>query len=954
MRSVALSCSVLLACATAAPIPVQPEAPPAPAPSQAAPGETHLQGLRRLTDEGENAEAYWSFDGQRVSLQRRAGDAQCDRIYTMTLFENGKPIDRPQLQQVSSGQGATTCAYFYPDGQELLYASTHLGGVACPPRPDMSKGYVWALYDSYDIFKARADGSDVQRLTAASGYDAEGTVCAKDGSVIFTSVRDGDIELYRMDRDGSNVRRLTNAPGYDGGAFFNADCSKIVWRASRPKPGAELDEFKALLAQGLVRPTKLELYVANADGSDARQVTYLNAASFGPSWFPNRDRIIFATNHGDPKGREFELYAIDADGTQLERITHSPGFDGFPLFSPDGKWLLFSSNRGTAEGSHDTNVFLTAWDDHAPRSAEQGAAERIAADAAWLSDPAREGRGIGTAGLEAAGAFLEQRLQQLGLEPLGDNGTYRAGFEVSTAIKCGAGTKLTLAGKELAAEQYTPLGWSAAGKASGAAVLAGYGLQDPELGIDDYKGVNVRGKIAVVRRFAPEHEKLSEPAAQRRAGDLRKKAFVARNLGAKALVIVDWPVQSAAPAPASAAHGAAAHGAAAHGPAPGGVPAAPELPPEAALPELRTEGSGDAGIPVVVVKRAAIEPVWQKLNAKQRVELTLEVALEHARSSAFNVVGRIAAPNKKSERNVVIGAHYDHLGFGGPESLAPDKHAAHLGADDNGSGTATVLEVARMLGEQRAQLTHDVIIAFFSGEEAGVLGSSALVTAKPSWLANAGAMLNLDMVGRMRDNHLHVLGADSGREWPEIVGRACESARVHCKIGGDGYGPSDHMPFYTAGLPVLHFFTGAHSDYHKPSDIAALLNDGAMAQVARIVTDVARTAEQLTYQKSTAPQGRGDARSFNASLGTVPDYGGPPPGTKGVLLSDVRPGGGAALAGMQRGDVLVKLGKYEIGSVEDLMFVLMQAKPGQTVTATVLRQGKPLSLEATFQAGRRH
>jgi hypothetical protein len=790
----------------------------------------------------------------------------------------------------------------------------------------MSHGYVWAIYDSYDIFKARADGSGLQRLTSTPGYDAEGTICAKDGSIVFTSVRDGDIDLYRMDRDGSNVRRLTSEPGYDGGAFFNADCSKIVWRASRPKPGPELDEFKALLARGLVKPTKLELYVANADGSDPRQVTYLDAASFAPFWFPKRDRIIFASNYGDPKGREFELYAIDADGTHFERVTHSPGFDGFPMFSPDGKWLLFSSNRGNAPDSHDTNVFLAAWDDHAPERVELGAAERIQSDVAWLADPAREGRGVGTAGLAAAGAFLEQRLQALGLEPLGDAGTYRVAFEVTTAVERGAATALRIAGNAVPADQYTPMAWSSAGKVSGVAVLAGYGLQDEQLALDDYKGLDVRGKVAVVRRFVPDNAKLTELEAQRRAGDLRKKAFVARSQGAKALLIVDWPV------PAANA----------------------ELPAEAALPELRSESSGDAGIPVLALTRAALEPVWKKLLARQRVEVALEVALDFERSPAFNVVGRIAATHATSQSAVIVGAHYDHLGYGGPESLAPDKHEPHPGADDNGSGSATVLEIARMLEAQRDRLSHDVIIALFSGEESGVLGSSALVAAKPPWLAGARAMLNLDMVGRLRRNRLQVLGGESAREWPQVVSQACAAVHVDCQIGGDGYGPSDHMPFYAAGLPVLHFFTGAHSDYHKPSDVAALLNDGGMAQVARIVAEVAAATPALSFQKSSAPQGGGDARSFNASLGTVPDYGGPPQGIKGVLLSDVRPGGGAALAGMRRGDILVKLGKFDVTSVEDLMFVLMQAKPGETVTAVVLREGKPVSLEATFQAGRRH
>lgn len=932
--ALALAPVLALACATtAAPAPTgSPAAPLATVSAQ--PGETHLGELRALTHGGENAEAYWSFDGSRLSMQARGGDVACDRIYTMTLFDRGVPVPSPAPVQISSGRGATTCAHFFPDGEHLLYASTHLGGAACPPRPDMSQGYVWALHDSYDIWKARADGSELTRLTASPGYDAEGTVCAKDGSIVFTSVRDGDIELYRMDKDGSNVKRLTFAPGYDGGAFFNADCTKLVWRASRPKPGAELDEFRRLLAQGLVRPTKLELYVANADGSDARQVTYLDAASFAPSFFPGRDRIIFASNHGDPRGREFELYAIDTDGTDLERITYSPGFDGFPMFSPDGKWLLFSSNRGTDPESHDTNVFLARWSDgdHAPVTA--GPAERIVNDATWLADPAREGRGIGTRGLEAAAAFLEQRLQALGLEPLGDAGGFRQRFDVTTEVARGASSHLRIAGKEVPAAAFVPLGFSARGSARGDAVLAGHANQDRELGLDDFAGLDVRGKVVVARRFAPEVETLATPEAQRRAGDLRRKAFAARNAGARALVVVDWPVPPAAPKDTAATN-------------------SPTLADEAPLPALRPEGTGDSGIPVVVIQRAALREVWPKLLARKRVTVDLSVALEFERSPAVNLVGRIRGGAPSRGGTIVVGAHYDHLGHGGPDSLAPDKHEPHLGADDNASGTATVLEIARTLNKRREALDRDVVIALFSGEEAGVLGSSALVAAKPAWLADARAMLNLDMVGRLRENHLDVLGSESAREWLDLVRNACVAARVECRPSGDGYGPSDQTPFYAAGLPVLHFFTGAHSDYHKPSDTPARLNAAGMARVAMIVADLARTTPALTYQKTTASHARGDARSWNASLGTMPDYGGPPAGKKGVLISDVRPGGGAALAGMRRGDILVKLGTFDIGSVEDLMYVLMQAKPGQTVTAVVLRDDKPLALQATFQEGRR-
>ena len=321
---------------------------------------------------------------------------------------------------VSNGRGATTCSYFLPGDQEVIFASTEGGSPACPPRPDHSQGYVWALYPDYDIYRARADGSRARRLTTTPGYDAEGTVCAKDGSIVFTSVRDGDIDLYRMDKDGNNVRRLTHDLGYDGGAFFNSDCTKIVWRASRPKPGRELDDYQRLLAQNLVRPTKLELYVANADGSDATQVTYLDAASFGPAWEPGDKRLVFASNYGDPRGREFDIWAIDVQGTRLERITTAPGFDGFPLFSPDGKRLAFSSNRATPAGQHDTNVFLAEWLDGPVTPAEELAADRVATDVRWLADPAREGRGVGTPGLAASGAYIEERFRALGLQPGGD------------------------------------------------------------------------------------------------------------------------------------------------------------------------------------------------------------------------------------------------------------------------------------------------------------------------------------------------------------------------------------------------------------------------------------------------------------------------------------------------------------------------------------------------------
>ncbi|HET6151224.1 MAG TPA: M20/M25/M40 family metallo-hydrolase [Polyangia bacterium] len=927
-----------IACAAPGPAP-SPATPAAPgAPDLALPAERHLAHLRPLTAGGENAEAYWAWGGDQLVMQARPAGAACDRIFRLPLPARSPPAGGalPAPVPVSDGKGATTCSYFLPGDREVIFASTEGGGPTCPPRPDHSQGYVWALYPSYDIYRANADGSGARRLTITDGYDAEGTVCGKDGSIVFTSVRDGDIDLYRMDADGGNVRRLTSGAGYDGGAFFDADCTHIVWRASRPRPGPELDDYRRLLAQNLVRPSKLELYVANADGSEPMQITYLDAASFGPAWMPGGRRVIFASNYGDPHGREFDLWGVDVAGTRLERITAAPGFDGFPLFSPDGKRLVFSSNRITAPGQHDTNVFLADWTEVPVQPSVELAADRVLADISWLADPARMGRGVGTAGLDVAGAYIEERFRKLGLEPAGDGGGFRQAFPVRTGISVEAATSLRVAGADVARESFEPAGFSASGKVAGKLVLAGHGVRDEAAKIDDYARLDVKDKIVVVRRFVPDHPAFANPDRQRRAGDLRQKAWLAREHGARALLIVDAPVR-----PASA-------------------PADWRAPEEAALPRPRPEGHGDAGIPVLVVKRAALAPALADLARGKPVAVALEVALGFTTQPAFNVVGRLRATGPtRAPGVVVVGAHYDHLGLGDHHSLSPGSRLPHLGADDNASGTATVLEVARALAARAGSLARDVVFVTFSGEEEGVLGSTHFTRTPPAGLAmtEVRAMINLDMVGRLRDNRATILGAASANEWPALLADACAEARIDCTPSTTGgFGPSDQMPFYAAGVPVAHFFTGSHSDYHKPSDSADRINAAGAAQigvaVAALAARVAARAESLTLQRLTGPTPEGDARSFNASLGSIPDYSGPPAGQTGVLLAGVRPGGAAEKAGLRRGDLLTRLGTHPIGSVEDLMYALNASKPGETVTAVVKRDGKELRLDVTFQEGR--
>jgi len=314
--------------------------------------EVRLTNLRQLTFTGQNAEAYYAFDGSRLIFQTQREGVPCDQIYTMEL-------DGTDAQMVSTGEGRTTCGYFFPDGESILYASTHLGGAECPPEPGFEMGYVWPVYDSYDIFTASPDGSGMIRLTSEDGYDAEATI-GPDGRIVFTSVRDGDMEIYSMNGDGSDVQRLTNSPGPDGGPFFSADGSKIVYRGRVIEPGAELDDFRSLLDQGLWRPTALEIFVMDADGGGRRQVTDLGGANFGPFFHPDGERIIFSSNFHDPEGRNFDLFIINEDGTGLERITFNGTFDGFPMFSPDGAHLVFASNRG-ARVEGDTNVFIADW-----------------------------------------------------------------------------------------------------------------------------------------------------------------------------------------------------------------------------------------------------------------------------------------------------------------------------------------------------------------------------------------------------------------------------------------------------------------------------------------------------------------------------------------------------------------------------------------------------------------
>ncbi|MDE0039460.1 MAG: M20/M25/M40 family metallo-hydrolase [Gammaproteobacteria bacterium] len=924
--------------------------------------EQLLTNTRQLTFEGRRAgEGYFAPDGNALIFQsEREPGNPFFQIYHLDLTTG-------DTHRVSPGIGKTTCAFFRPGTNRVLFSSTHLDPEAeSRQREEIEfrasgeqRRYDWDYDVHMDVFSADRDGSGLTRLTDAHGYDAEASYSPDGDKIVFTSLRSAyppeDLtaedrkrlendpayfgEIYVMDADGGNQTRLTETPGYDGGPFFSADGERIIWR--------RFDE------DGM----NADVYTMRLDGSDVRRLTDFGSMSWAPYFHPSGDYAIFASNkHGFSN---FELFLVDAAGEREPvRVTHTDGFDGLPVFSPDGESLSWTANR---TGSGGSQLFLADWDHAAAvaalassptRSATSAppddAESRLRASVEYLASDELEGRMTGSQGARTAAEYIAEALLATGLEPFGDDGTYFQTFEFT------ADRRILPEANALRAEtgdgsqtyqvdtDFRPLSFTANADVQGEVVFAGYGLAVPgAAGYDSYAGLDVTDKIVVVLRYVPEDVAAERRAELNRYAGLRYKAMIARDRGAKAILVVAGP----------------------------NSPNAGKLIPMTFDNSLAGSGIVAASVSGAVADALfagagkSLEETQSQLDIEnphslgqfplEGVDVAIRAGVERIKARDRNVLAWLSATDESAAETVVVGAHYDHIGRGDASSLAgkDEEGEIHNGADDNASGVAVTLELARNLAKQEKR-RRNVLFAFWSGEELGLIGSSHFVEVPPLSIENIAAYFNFDMVGRLRDNKLSLQGVGSSGVWRGIIERRNVPAGFNLSLLDDPYLPTDSTAFYPKGIPILSFFTGSHEDYNRPSDDPDTLDYTGMRRIAAfgaaIVNDIVSNDVRPDYAEVQVTTNAGGSRdSLRAYLGTIPDYTTDLPG---VAISGVRGGGPADKAGMQGGDVIVAFAGQTITNIYDYTYSLDAIKIGEPVDVVVLRDGERTTLRIVPEA----
>jgi len=923
-----------------------------------------LTQIRQLTFVGQRSgEGYFDATGSKMVFQsEREPGNPFYQIYLMDL-QSGV------TERISPGQGKTTCSWIHPDGNRVLFSSTHLD-------PDLKKKvqeeldnrkaavkakYSWSFDPQFDLFEYNRKTKKYKQLTHELGYDAEGSYSPDGQWIAFASNRHGypgphaDVltdedkkiftqdssylmEIYLMKADGTQARRLTQMRGYNGGPFFSADGKKITWRHFAPNGQTA------------------EIWTMNADGTEQKQITHLGAMSWAPYFHPSGDYLIFSTNKLGFSN--FELYIVDAKGEhEPVRASYLPDFDGLPVFSPDGNSLAWT-HRNT---SGDSQIFQAHWDDvkarqllglaqpglrladwqNTPEGIEQGLRRTIE----FLAGDQLEGRATGSEAEKKYMQALANQMQEMGLVPA-DGKNFLQSYEYVGGVELSGVQALQLAGGKTwqVGDDFMPVSFSAQGQFQAAPVaFAGFGLVAPAQGTrgeyDSYRGLDVKGKWVLVLPDRPDGVPPEQRLQLNPYVRLQHKAMLAREKGAVGLLVVRFA--------ASPLH-------------------------------LKFEGApGDSSLPVISINERVADQIlqksgrtakkWQEVldsgeiqnTSLDQVQVSSTIGLKIQTKTAVNLLARLPASTKVQKGAVVIGAHGDHLGHGEVgNSLARGEQATlvHAGADDNASGVAGVLAVAHKItagipkntkGLRVSGLKRDLVFAVWSGEEIGILGSSKFLEAtKEPLFAN----LNMDMIGRLREQQLLVQGAGSAEEWRKWIEQLAPRTSLSLVVQDDPYLPTDSMAFYNHQVPTLNFFTGAHADYHSPRDTAEKINYAGLRDITNWVSlwveDLGKATDKaLHYRKVASSRSPLSGRSFRLYLGTVPDY--TQQGVKGVRITGTSKDSPAEKAGLVAGDVIVELAGLKIENLYDYVYCLQSIKAGQATGIKIQREGQMRELNIT-------
>jgi Tol biopolymer transport system component len=963
-------------------------------PSQAEGFELRLLSERKqLTFEGKRGgEGYFSRDGKQMVFQsERDPDNPFFQIYLLDL-ETG------DQRRISNGTGKTTCAWIHPDGKRVLFASTHDDPQAKTKQREridqIASGnaprYAWDYDPTYELYEAQIDTGALTQLTHATGYDAEGSY-SNDGRWLAFASNRGAYEktlgpsdqkrlevdsayfcdIYLMDMQTGDVKQMTETVGYDGGPFFSSDSKKICWRRF---------DVDGVIA---------EIHTMNVDGTDARQITSLNAMSWAPYFHPSGDYLVFATNrHGFDN---FELYLVRADGNgSPQRVTFTAGFDGLPSFSPDGKQLSWTSNRAVSKKSQ---IFLADWDDAAarelldlPPAAARGMPDTQEAIAAtspefrpedigrhieYLCNPALEGRMTGSPGEQMATEYAALYLEALGFEPAAPDGSFYQSFEFPAGASLGPNNALKTIDQSRTVDQaWRPLAFSGTGPfADAPVVFAGYGLVAPGAdGIDEYDSyvhLDVDKKWVVVFRDLPQEIPTERRQHWARYSSPRRKAMEARDRGARGIIFVAGPTSRVKQELIGFGDDASQSGT--------------SIAVLSIDDALASEWFRKAGKDLAAVQKQLDSGDPAMGYELTGVTMNADVDIVRKTGTGRNVIARLKAGDQVSGEALIVGAHIDHLGRGrvSGSSLAKEDEIAeiHFGADDNASGVAGALEIAQYLAAEkksnRLKMKRDLMVALWSGEELGLFGSEAYCRAlgeamsanvpkddvhAQMFAADAplypfvAAYLNLDMIGRLREK-LSVQGVGSSSQWANDVPQRNVPVGVPLQIDTTSSNlPTDAATFFKRGVPILSAFTGSHDEYHTPRDRPELINFDGAAKTARLFGLIARGVLQSDKPPPSDPSEATKQESvprarLTAFLGTVPDY--VAGDIKGVKLSGVKPRGPAENAGLRGGDVIIELAGRKIENIYDYTFAIEGLKVGEPVDIVVLRGEEKVTLPVT-------